>query len=80
MSCEKEREEHADATEAHAAAARELKRYEAALFGGTSPRPIFLSDRDQENLQRLEAEVEAAARVVQEKAQAYEAAKHSHQG
>lgn len=78
MSCEKAREEHEEAVEAHTAAEERLKRYEAAIFGGTSPRPIFLSDQDVENLERLEAEEQAAARVEKEKADTYEEAKGAH--
>ncbi len=78
MSCDKEREEHTEAIEGREAAARLLKQYEGAMFGGTSPKPIFLSDLDIENLERLEAEVEAAERLEQEKARAYDEAKRSH--
>lgn len=79
MSCEKERQEHIEAMEAHAAAAQSLKRHEAAMFGGTSPRPVFLSDQDVETLRRLEAEEEETGRLEREKALAYERAQRSHQ-
>ncbi len=63
---------------AYAAAAKEHKAYEAALFGSQSPPPILLSDADVEALARLEAEERETERVVKEKLAAYEAAKRGH--
>ncbi len=78
MSCEKERQAHIEAHKGHAVAAQRLKKHEAALFGSTSPQPIFLSDQDWDTLQRLEAEEKEAARLEREKARAYEEANRSH--
>ncbi len=78
MSCEQAEKEHAVALSAHAAAAKELKAYEDALFGSQSPPPILLSDADLEALERLGAVVRDAERTLQEKAGAYEEAKGQH--
>ncbi len=78
MSCEQAEKEHADALSAHAAAAKELKAYEDALFGSQSPPPILLSDSDVEALKRLEAEEQETERVAKEKLAAYEEAKRHH--
>ncbi len=78
MSCEKERQGHIEAQKEHATAVQRLKQHEAALFGSTSPKPIFLSDQDWDTIQRLEAEEKEAARRQREKARAYEEANRSH--
>lgn len=78
MSCERAKQEHAAAVSAHAAAAKEHKAYEDALFGSQSPPPILLSDADVEALQRLEAEVRKTERVVEEKLTAFDEAKRQH--